>query len=201
MSEESERQSEPQPEQPEQPDAEEGLLHGLPGAARWLPVAAFVLAAVGFEVLGPDAFRGEAGSFGEWGYVAGVGLVVALLLVVMAVADVGRLGGPAQARLFRRALREGRVPEQADREAWATEVHRRLEAGGEAPTGTLLRTAWVPVLGVVGVVVSLAAAASGGVVLVFVAVTLVGLALVAWGWLGHATRRERLRVLALELGA
>ncbi len=191
---------EEQPDGPDDPIAgDEGLLQGLPRGARWLPVAAFVLLVVGFEVLGPDTFSNEGGAYGEWGYVAGAGLVVAAMVLTIVLVNRRRIGGGEQARLFRRAMREGSVPEGADRETWADEVRRRLEVAGDSPATGLFRAAWAPVVAAGGLALAFLGAASGGVVLLLAVLTLAGCAYTAWAWWQHDRYRQRLQVLAEQL--
>lgn len=189
-----------QPGGPDDPAAgDEGLLQGLPKGVRWLPVAAFVVLVVGFEVLGPNTFSNEGGAYGEWGYVVGAALVVGAMVLTVTLVDRGRIGGGEQARLFRAALREGRVPEGADRETWADEVRRRLEVAGETPASGLFRAAWAPVVGAGGLVLALLGGASGSVVLLLAVVTLAGCAYAGWAWWRHDRYRQRLQVLADQL--
>lgn len=105
-----------------------GVLASLPKGVRWLPVALFVGMVVLYEGVVPDFMGGDDWSLGTWGVIAAVAAIVVAALVAASALNRGRLGGADQARLFRVALREGRVPEGADRETWVPEVSRRLQA-------------------------------------------------------------------------
>ncbi len=120
----------------EQPE-DRGVLASLPAGVRWLTVALFVGVIVLYEGVVPDFMGGYDWSLGPWGVVAVVAAIIVGALAVGSALNRGRLGGADQARLFRVALREGRVPEGADRETWAPEVSRRL-AATEGVLGGLL---------------------------------------------------------------
>lgn len=70
-----------------------GLLGELPRGLRWAPLVLVVVIVGLFELLAPDTFHNQAGAFGLWGTAAGLGLVVALFVVVAVLVRRGRQRG------------------------------------------------------------------------------------------------------------
>lgn len=98
--------------------------HELPAGVRWLVGGVAAVALYAALRVVPEVLL-EDGASTQGLYLVGVLVLLAVLVAVGVLQNRRRLGGRGQPALLRRALREGRVPEGADRGAWGRELPRR----------------------------------------------------------------------------